>query len=323
MSQRSIGVANLAGVAVALAASIALVGAQLSEAPPDRPTAAYVASVEVVERGGQRGVLDASGRFFPLQAVRRVVSLSLTADDLLLALCEPSRIAAFSAHANTSAAGYRFGPHRMAVASPSFEDLAAHKPDLVLAHSLSLDAKLRAARDAGMPIFDLGTQRGMETLLPNIRTVALLLGRPGAGSQLTKALQARMAALATRVPLAQQPRGVYVGVHGDKLYGGTRGTSYADVLRAAGIRDVAASHFEGWPRYTAEHLLKLDPDVIVTQTGMRQVLCAQPGMDALRACQSVNSIVEMDGSLLVDPGLEIPRAAELLQSALLGASPEP
>lgn len=309
---------NTVGVLVAMGAAVTLAGWQTIEPERSQRRDTYSPGADVTVRDGQRGVVDASGHFFPLGRPRRVVSLSLGADDLLLALCEPERIAAYSAHAGGSAAGYRFGPHRLGTATPSFEDLAAYNPDLVLAHSLSLDAELRATREAGMPVFDLGNQRGMATLLPNIRTVALLLGRPEAGTNLANALQTRMEALANRVPASERQRGLYVGVHGDKLYGGTVGTSYADVLSAGGLRDVAAAEFRGWPRYTAELLLRLDPDVIVTQTGMTSVLCAQPGMKALRACRTMGSIVELEGAWLVDPGLDIPRTAELLQHALYG-----
>jgi ABC-type Fe3+-hydroxamate transport system substrate-binding protein len=122
-----------------------------------------------------------------------------------------------------------------------------------------------------------------------------------------------------------QPRrsAIYVSVYGDRLFGGTTGTNYHDVLTSAGLNDVAAARFRDWPQYGAEDLLGLNPDLFVTKPGMRRLLCAQPGLDHLRACQSAGGFIELPGTLLDDPGPELLDASEAVFAAAYPANPPP
>jgi iron complex transport system substrate-binding protein len=107
-----------------------------------------------------------------------------------------------------------------------------------------------------------------------------------------------------------------VGIHGDKMYGGTTGSSLHDVIVSAGLHDGAEGKFRGWPAYTHEDLLALDPDVVLTQVGMAAKLCTHPGLDQLAACRKPNRFVELPASMLTDPGLAVIDAAEALASTI-------
>lgn len=314
-----VALANWLGVVVAVCVSLTAALWSDGDSEPTRIVPAAHAGVEVVVRDGQRGLLDASGAFLALADFRRVVSVDLVADDLLLALCEPERIIAFSAYAKHSAGGYRFGDKGLKKTSFDPETLIALKPDLVLVNNLSRQDRIARLREGGFPVFDLGEMRGLSTLIPNIHTVATLLGRPQAGVELASSVRIRMATLASGLHERDRKGGLYVGIHGDKIYGGTRGTSFADVLAAAGIIDQAAERYSGWPRYTSEQLLQLDPQVIVTQHGMASVLCRHPGLDSLAACGDHGAgVFEVDENLLQDPGLDMVLAAEAVHRAVYG-----
>ena len=100
-----------------------------------------------------------------------------------------------------------------------------------------------------------------------------LVGRPEAAQELERSFRERLGAVARHVPPAQRRSGLYLAIHGSQLFGGTRGTSYHDVLRFGGLLDVAASEHEGWPSFAPEQLLAYDPELIVTQLGMGSALC--------------------------------------------------
>lgn len=283
----------------------------LAQAPADSRTVRPPRlEARVVEREGERGLLDASGHFVPLVDYHRVVGASLVADQLLLALSEPARVLAYSKHADKAHRAYRF-TGKARVELEDIEALVALRPDLVLVSGFVSADRAAQLRAAGLTVFQLGPMHGLTTLLPNLHTVATLLGRPQQGRDLARQLSRRMSSLSRTVPPAQRPTAIYIGIHGDKLYGGTRGSSYHDVLTAAGLVDAAAARHRGWPRYTSEQLLALDPDIVVTQTGMGQVLCRHIGLDALRACQTAR-IVEAPTALLSDPGLSMLEAAETI-----------
>src|SRR6185503_2991920 len=153
------------------------------------------------------------------------------------------------------------------------EALLGVHPDLVLVNSLGDHAFVQRLRDAGLIVFDLGPMRGVTTFLSNLLAVGWLVGREQAARTLAGQFRSRLEAVARGVPLSARRGALYLGVHGNQLFGGTRGSSYHDLLRYAGLEDVAARQFEGWPSYDPEQLLGFDPEFVVTQTGARAALC--------------------------------------------------
>jgi len=276
----------------------------------------FTAQTEIVSRDGERGVLDASGRFVPIRPYTRVVSGSTVTDGMLLELCEPWRVLRFTNHSvEESPFRHRFGGKGTHDPLSDLETLVALKPDLVLVHNFGSAERVARLREAGLAVFDFGEMRGITTLLPNLRTLGALVGRAERGAELAARFERRLRAVAWDVPEADRPGAVYVSVYGDKLYGGTDGTSYHDVLGSAGLRDVAAERYDDWPDYTAEELLTLDPEFIVTHDGMQRLVCAHPGLDRLRACRG-GTVIGIDGALIGNPGLDMLEAAEALFEAV-------
>lgn len=309
---------NVAAVVLSLALSAWIsLPSRATESATRVAAPTFTAGVAVVQVHGRAGLRDASGHFVPLAPYRRIASTSGVTDSLLLALAEPDRIVAFTRYsAEDSPFAYRFAGKPLLADLTNIEALLALKPDLVLVNSLGGRDRIERLREAGLLVFDLGEMRGMSTLLPNMLAIATLLGRPAAGQTLATRFSRRMRALAQAIPESQRPGAVYVSVHGDSIYGGSRGTSYHDVLIAAGLRDASASKYRDWPRYTPEALLALDPQIIVTHTGMARTLCAHPGLDALRACHAGGRVIEVNGTLLDDPGTTMLDAAESVFEAL-------
>lgn len=276
------------------------------------------AGEHVVYRGARRGLLDAGGVFVPLARYERIVSGSVVTDSLLLALSEPERVVSFTRYsAVDSPHRYRYSG-KPRVTPARVEQIVELEPDLVLLHGLGSAERIARLREAGVTVFDLGSMLGLETLLPNVRSVGLLLGREQRAQTLAKRFDARMRRVAAFVDESQRPGALYVGLHGDKLYGGTRGTSFHDVLEAAGLRDVAATEFDGWPAYTSEQLLRLNPQVVVTTAGSERSLCQHPGLAQMRACQPGGRVVGVDRSLISAPSLDMLDAAEAVFEAVHG-----
>ena len=191
----------------------------------------------------------------------------------------------------------------------------------MIVNNLGNEERIERLREAGLTVFDLGEMRGLRTLLPNIATIGALLGRPAAGSQLAQRFERRMGSLAKDIPEAKRPLAIYASIYGDSMYGASTGTSHHDVLVAAGLRDKAQSVYKDWPRYTPEMMLALDPDVIVTQDGMRQLMCGHTSLKELRACGPSGRIIEVNGRLLDDPSLTMMDAAEAVYEAVHLAAP--
>ena len=309
---------NVSVAGLALVASLAISVVPAGEDEPVSQLRRWAsAPVDVVEREGRTGFVDATNTFVPIADYRRIVSASTVTDGMLLALCEPNRVLRFTRYsAEQSIFRYRFAGKGAMTSLVDVEPLIALEPDLILTHNIGSPERVARLRESGLTVFDFGSMHGLRTLLPNLRVLGALLGRPERGQQIAARFERRMANIAATVPEGERPDAVYVGIHGDKIYGGTDGSSYHDVLSAAGLHDVAAAHFDGWPTYTSEQLIDLNPEVVVTTTGMERSLCRHPGLGRIRACQPGGQVIGLDRTLIGAPGLDMLEAAEAVYEAV-------
>jgi len=102
------------------------------------------------------------------------------------------------------------------------------------------------------------------------------------------------------------------------MFGGARQTSYHDVMTSAGLTDVAAQRYKGWPQYDAERILEMDPEILVTVQGMRSALCRPGNLAPIRACRDESGVVELPRELIGNPGAGMLPAAEALHDAVYG-----
>ena len=300
---------NSALLAAALVTSATLTGALTVWSPAPEAL--------LVEPERQTSVEDVNNVRVPVNAYSRIVSASTIADQILIRLIEPSRILAVSDH--TLRGGdepWRYEGKLGVGSAQDIESIIQLRPDLVFVNNFVDVRHVQRMKEAGLTVFDLGPMRGMETLMPNIHQVSSLLGVPERGQALAREFERRLNAVAADIPPSARRRGLYVGIHGDRLYGGTARTSFHDVLQAAGLIDVAAeAGYEGWPAFTSEELLTLNPQWIITNKGREDAFCRHAGFDALVACQA-SQVRGIDTDLLSDPGLGILEAAEAVRDAV-------
>lgn len=314
MNRTAIG--NTAGLVVTLGLAMAaawLPGRSSGVAAHVQPAAGLPARRRIDLPGGGQGLVDASGQTVAIAPFRRIVSTDLVTDRLLVELCEPDRIAAFSgAGVRGSQRAFQYAGKPAVEGLGPIESLLVLKPDLVLLHTWGAAGRIAKLRAAGIAVFDLGDLRGLSTLLSSAETLADLLGQPDRGRAFTTSFGRRMQAVAA--PLGARPRrtALYLAAVGPGLYGGTAGTSYHDVLTHAGLVDVAASDFADWPRYSAEQVLGMAPDLLVTKADMGAVICRYPGLHRLAACGDRARLIELPAALLDEPGPAMLDAAEAL-----------
>ncbi len=282
---------NGAAVVLCLALSVLAVGGGggRAAAPTDRPAAG--------------------------EAPARIASASTIADRLLLDLCPPRHVIAVTARSATGPDAHRFRGYPTLRALDDLEAIVSLRPDVLLVSDVGDPRRVARVREAGVEVIELGAPTGLASLLEDARRVARLCGVPDEGARYADGLAARMSRVAVDVPAPRRRSGLYLSVYGDRYFGGTVGSSYHDVLQAAGLHDAAAERFRGWPQLAVEQILELDPEVLVTRDGMRSAICAHPTLGALTACRS-GQVVEIDGELLDDPGPAMLDAAEAIRDAV-------
>lgn len=270
------------------------------------------------QRTGVRTTEDATGERILVRDYARIVSTSTIADQVLIEIIEPKRLLAVSAHTLRSQASRPYEDKIGVEHARDIETIIELRPDIVFINNFIDRRQVERLKEAGLNVFDLGPMRGLETLLPNIRQLASVLDVPERGQALADQLVQRLDAVSEDIPDGERRRGLYVGIHGDRLYGGTAGTSFHDVLVAAGLIDVAAeAGFNGWPAFTNEQLLSLDPPWIITNPGTERSLCRHPGFQLLAACKA-GQVRSIETHLLTDPGLGMLQAAEAVHAAVYG-----
>ena len=275
--------------------------------------ALVLAMLAVVGAGSRRAVAVAVN---PEAGFQRIVSLGIVSDAALAALCEPQRVLAISAWSTGPVARQWSGKPRLA-GLDDLEAIIALHPDLVLVSTSDASGgsgteaeRLARLRAAGVRVETLGPMRGLATYAVDLAHIGDLLGRGDEARLIGQRLGERLARIAD--PTAVRPRALYVAAFSGTLFGGTTGTSYHDVLVAAGCTDAAAAAYAGWPQFSVEQVITLAPEVIVTKRGMGDALRALPGMTALRQTR----IIEITGDLLEDPGPRLLEAAEELHAVL-------
>ena len=319
-------VANVAALLLAVAGTVVLGWPHSStRARTVRAStpAAFGAPARVPLDNGAFAIPDAAGHLVPLRHYRRIVSTNLVTDRLLVELCEPTRILAIStAAAERKRDGFRYQGMTTVDGFGPAEAMVALQPDLVLTNSFGAPGHSERLRSAGIEVFDLGELHGEKSLSYVALGLGELLEVPEHARQLHAQFHDSHAQGELRPGDAQAPSAPCIfRPWAPNLQGGTRGTSYHDILVAAGLIDVAAKSYRDWPAYAAEQVLALAPEIIVTREGFAEGICKYPGMDHAPPCRGQGRIVELPGELLDEPGLAMLETAKTLYSLVYGGAP--
>jgi iron complex transport system substrate-binding protein len=318
---------NVVAAIAALVCSVLL--AWVSSQRPE--TAATAGSVDTGRTEQLDEIVDSTGQAIPCRDYQRIACASTIAADVLPHLISIDRIVLVPEwYRRTSPEAFRTmlrdeqGNARIGTVASlaSIESLLAAKPDLVILNSLSGGGseKVERLRELELNVLDLGPMLGLKTLLPNIRQLGQVVREAERGAQLARGLERRLRRVAQLVPATERRQAAYVGSMGGSLIGGTKGSSYHDLLILAGLIDAADGQgFSPWPSYTPESLLSLNPEIIVTEHGHTASLLAVPGMNELRAVSEPGGIVELPkGAETI--GLGLLPAVEALHTAVYGRS---
>ena len=125
-------------------------------------------------------------------AARRVASLNLCTDELVLMLAAPGQIASVTHLAQDPAETplWRQG-RRYQRNDGSLLSAAGVRPDLIVTMGGGARDRLRIAARLGIATLDLPFAQSLDEIVANVRQVAAALGRPAAGEAIVR----RMAAL--------------------------------------------------------------------------------------------------------------------------------
>ena len=208
------------------------------------------------------------GRLVIREAPRRIASLTLMTDEILVDLVEAERLVAVTVMADDPAisnvAGrIAAGPRRLAL---SVEQLLALAPDLVFLASWSDADSVRQLRDAGISVYRVASPRSIDAVKAAVAEIGRIVGAPQRAAALVRGMEETLDRVRTRLErLAPQQR-VRVLDYDPSGSSFGRGSSWDDIVRRAGcVNAVGELAADAWGRVSLsqEALIALDPDAIV------------------------------------------------------------
>lgn len=204
---------------------------------------------------------------------QRIVSLTIGTDEILLSLVDPARIVGVSKYDPDPTMTFvapQIAQHpNIALLTADPESVIALKPDLVFAADYTKAGVVQQLTDAGIPVVEFTTFSSIADVEAHVRTIAEITGDAAAGQKIIASMDSEVATVKKAVSGQSHPRVVFYS--GGYLYGA--GTTIDEVIRDAGGDDAAAdAGFKQWSQVGSEELVKINPDVILTDaTGKQDV----------------------------------------------------
>jgi len=244
---------------------------------------------------------SASSAFESVPSVpRRIASMNLTADEILVEIVPVERLVAATAAADdvgTSNVVGRVPPGVARFRRAEMERLLALSPDLVVVSEYTDADFLRLVERSGMRVHRM---RGLDSLA-GFRAAILDLGRAVGSEEAARRLAARydavLAELGRRLQGAPRPRVLYWA--GGMTAGA--GTAIGALIEGGGAVNVGRQMgLEGIAPVGAERAFVADPDVVLVGEGWKstEALKAHPLLSRMRAVKE-GRIVAMPTELLV------------------------
>jgi iron complex transport system substrate-binding protein len=273
-----------------------------------------------------RTLTDALGNRLTIPApAQRIVSQTLSTDEILFAICPPSRIVGVSTLARDEIYSNVLAQARASSAPPSTgaEQVLRLKPDLIFVASYSRAEIVEVLRASHAPIFRFANFDRIEDVKTNVRIIGRAIGEDAAADKLVADMDRRLAVLAEHAPEGR-PRPQIMTYSGDGYTAGAN-TLFDDMIRAAGGINVASIHVCGFGRVSAEQVLQWNPEVIVTgfkpgqEQAVRDALKGNPAIAATRAVKA-GHIVTIPARTFEAASQYVIDAAQQLQAALVTMS---
>ncbi|NVK17773.1 MAG: ABC transporter substrate-binding protein [Methylocystaceae bacterium] len=189
---------------------------------------------------------------------KRIVSLSVCADQYVLGLVEPDRIAALSEDARNPHISLQYEKaKKITITRGTAEEILLLKPDLVIANRWRGLKTIEILRQSGVPVLMLSLPVTYNQIEAETRKVAEALGEMEQAEKLLFQLKNTMQLDA---PI-HGPRAAYFMPGG---YSAGQNTFVEMVLHAAGYRNLASElGLKGWSSLSLEELVLKKPDVLV------------------------------------------------------------
>lgn len=216
-------------------------------------------------------VTDAQGTQVNMPAKpKRILTMSMSTDEVMLGLVEPERMAAVNAMLDDPASSnvVELGKKvETKIRYPSVEEIASLQPDLVIIPDWGDLSRVAALRDLGISVVVCKGPRSLQEVKETIMLLAEAAGEPERGKVLLQKMDDKLAEITAKVQeIPQAERRSVVLISLMKGYGGA-GCCFDEACQLAGVvNGRAAAGIKNGEEMSKEKLVEIDPDILFLPT---------------------------------------------------------
>ena len=201
---------------------------------------------------------------------KRIVTLSMSTDEVMLGLVEPERMAAVNGLLDDPVSSnvtelVKVIPHR--IGNPTLEEIMALQPDLVVVPDWGDLSIVPSLREAGVKVVVCKGARNLTEIRETIALLAAAAGEAERGLRLQSMMDEKLAEIEAKVqqiPPEQRKSVVLISLMGG--YGGL-GSSFDEACHYAGVVNGRAElGIRDFQVMTKEQLVQINPDILFLPT---------------------------------------------------------
>jgi iron complex transport system substrate-binding protein len=251
---------------------------------------------------------------------KRIISLTLGSDEMLLGLLDKSRIAALTKYAddvgisNVSAEAAGVTER---VAAEEIENIIALNPDLVVLDTWADPKNVKQMRDAGITVYTFKTPSNIDEQKAVISELASLTGADEKGREIIDWMDAKLKEVEIRLSGLRTEEKLTIMDYGEMGSSG-KGTNVDDIETRAGlVNAVAKAGMEGWLTVSKEKMIEMNPDIILLPSWFYDQKNSLQGMiDTLKNDKSLQTVKAISGNKLIS--VPNPHISAISQYVVLG-----
>lgn len=269
-------------------------------------------------------ITDATGKKVTLKKKpKRIVSLIPSNTEITFALGAGNRVVGdskFDDYPKAATKVTKVGGENFNV-----EKIISLKPNLVLAYGTQMKNKsagLNQLRQAGIKVVVVNQSSSFNDVYKSINLIAKATGTTGKAHKIIGHMKSKIAAIkkkAAAIPKKNRVK-VWVEISGPpNLYTAGSGTFMGQMLKIINAKNIAGSQ-KGWPKYSAEKVVKQNPDAIVltyglyTKNAVNKVL-TRNGWQNVAAVKN-KRVYSINSDLVSRPGPRLVKGVEQLAQAI-------
>jgi len=216
------------------------------------------------------GPADAASQPTDANKPKRIVSVALGSDEMLLELVGPKRLAGVSHFVDQPYSNVTGRvPANIPRVRGEIEQVLKLEPDLVCTFKFNTDAFIRQVREAGVPVWHYEKCDSIKEIQAAILELGRLVGEPDRARQMVARMDARLKTVADKLAGVRHRPRVFYWTGG---WTAGSGTTMHDVITAAGGRNAALDlRKKGHQRIDPAEVLSLDPDIVLVAEGPAEI----------------------------------------------------